>query len=210
MIRRIIPIRYETSRARKNLRKKYIVCINNLNKKKKKEIRCIILYFDYIFRIFFLSPRAINHGASKQKEEIYRSLDPFARGGRRDDKSDRWQQLVLGKLAGHCVGTCYFGKSSLGSLPANFGGPCARNYYLLPGSRTCRWPATLGIWNAVMDSLSGFLGASLIAMLFLLVSGNVRSFPRLHLIVFLQQFSTLRRETTFIWRKSTHFKDCYL
>ena len=63
-----------------------------------------------------------------------------------------------GKLPGHCVGTCYFGKSSLDSLPANFGGPCARNYYLLPGSRTCRWPATLspGIWNAVVDSLSGF------------------------------------------------------
>lgn len=103
--------------------------------------------------------------------------------GRRDDKSDRWQQLVLGKLPGHCIGTCYFGKSSLGSLPANFGGPCARNYYLLPGSRTCRWPTTLGpgIWNAVMDSLSGFsagrLALPLIATVLLSVSLFRKYFP---------------------------------
>lgn len=41
---------------------------------------------------------------------------------------------------GNCLpivqGTCYFGKSSLGSLPANFAVPYVRNYYLLPGSRT--------------------------------------------------------------------------
>lgn len=52
---------------------------------------------------------------------------------RRDDKSDRWQQLVLGKLPPHCIGTCYFGKSSLGSLPANFGGalcPKITTYFL--------------------------------------------------------------------------------
>ena len=42
--------------------------------------------------------------------------------------------------SGNCLpivqGTCYFGKSSPGSLPANFAVPYARNYYLLPGSRT--------------------------------------------------------------------------
>lgn len=56
---------------------------------------------------------------------------------------------------GNCLpivqGTCYFGKSSLGSLPANFVVPYARNYYLLPGSRTRSrlGEVDLGIWNAV-------------------------------------------------------------
>lgn len=50
------------------------------------------------------------------------------------------------------VGTCYFGKSSLRSLAANFARLYAQNYYLLPGSRTrtcCRKCEGLGIWNAV-------------------------------------------------------------
>lgn len=67
-------------------------------------------------------------------------------GQSKESPSLRRQREMINQIGGgswspgNCLpivrGTCYFGKSSLGSLPANFAGPYVRNYYLLPGSRT--------------------------------------------------------------------------
>lgn len=178
-----------------------------MKKKKKKAHHRYHYILEYSLS---LCARLIIERRNKRDLSIARSIRSGGDRGKRDDKSDRWQQLVLGKLAGHCAGTCYFGKSSLGSLPANFGGPCARNYYLLPGSRTCRWPATLGIWNAVMDGLSGFFGPRASIVNCDAVSLRFPSFPEMSsqflihpflrdLVVFLDldgQFSTLLHSLT--------------
>ena len=77
---------------------------------------------------------------------------------RRDDKSDRWQQLVLGKLPGLCIGRVILENhlSALCLLISPGLVPEITTYFLGRGAQAAAGYPRPWAYECGMDSLSGF------------------------------------------------------